>query len=89
MDRGSLDGMLPIDELKDILHIRKLPGEASGAYATLAGFVLLQLGRIPQTGDYFEWGSYRFEVVDMDGRRIDTVLVQPVKADTSHPTQEA
>ena len=81
--------MLPIDELKDILHIRKLPGEASSDYATLAGFVLLHLGSIPQTGEYFEWGSYRFEVVDMDGRRIDKVLVQPVKSDASHPTQEA
>ena len=84
-----LDGMVPIDELKDILHLRKLPDEASGDYATLAGFVLLQLGRIPQTGEYFEWGSYRFEVVDMDGRRIDTVLVQPVESETTHPTQEA
>jgi magnesium and cobalt exporter, CNNM family len=84
-----LDGMVPIDELKDILQLRKLPKESSGAYATLAGFVLSQLGRIPQTGDNFEWGSYRFEVVDMDGRRIDKVLVQLVKADTSHPTQEA
>ncbi len=83
------DGMVLIDELKDILHLRKLPDEASGDYATLAGFVLLQLGRIPRTGDYFEWGSYRFEVLDMDGRRIDKVLVQPVKSDTSHPTQEA
>jgi putative hemolysin len=84
-----IDGMLPIDELKDILHLRKLPEEASGDYDTLAGFVLVQLGRIPRTGDYFEWGSYRFEVLDMDGRRIDKVLVQPVRPDTSHPTQKA
>src|SRR2546421_9640440 len=76
------DGLLPIEEMKDILHIRELPDEASSDYATLAGFVLMQLGRIPRTGDHFKWGNYRFEVLDMDGRRIDKVLVQPVKTDT-------
>ena len=81
-----LDGLLPIEEVKDILHIRKLPDETSSGYDTLAGFVLMQLGRIPTTGDHFEWGNYRFEVLDMDGRRIDKVLVQPVRADDSHPT---
>jgi putative hemolysin len=80
-----LDGMLPIEELKDILHIRALPEEENGDYNTLAGFVLMQLGRIPKTSDHFEWGSYRFEVVDMDGRRIDKMLVQPMKADDAHP----
>ncbi len=80
-----LDGMLPIEELKDILHVRALPEEENGDYNTLAGFVLMQLGRIPKTTDHFEWGSYRFEVVDMDGRRIDKVLVQPMKADDAHP----
>jgi putative hemolysin len=79
-----LDGMLPIEELKGILHIRALPEEEKGDYNTLAGFVLLQLGRIPKAADHFEWGSYRFEVVDMDGRRIDKVLVQPMKADDAH-----
>src|SRR3989440_585285 len=83
------DGLLPIEEVKDILHIRELPDEATGGYDTLAGFVLLQLGRIPTTGDHFEWGNYRFEVLDMDGRRIDKVLVQPVRADDSHPTHKA
>lgn len=72
------DGMLPIDELKDILHIRALPEEASGDYETLAGFVLTELGRIPAPADHFEWDRFRFEVVDMDGRRIDKVLVQPL-----------
>jgi len=75
--------------VKDILHIRELPDEASGGYDTLAGFVLMQLGRIPTAGDPFEWGNYRFEVLDMDGRRIDKVLVQPVRAGDSHPTHKA
>src|SRR6266702_605084 len=83
------DGLLPIEEVKDILHIRELPDEASSDYDTLAGFVLMQLGRIPTTGDHFEWGNYRFKVLDMDGRRIDKVLVQPVRADDSHPTHKA
>jgi putative hemolysin len=84
------DGLLPIEELKDTLHLRALPDEASGNYDTLAGFMLMELGRIPTAGDHFEWNGYRFEVIDMDGRRIDKVLVQPVvRPDTSHPTYEA
>ena len=73
-----LDGMLPIDDLKDILHVRALPEESSGDYETLAGFVLTELGRIPAPADHFEWDRFRFEVMDMDGRRIDKVLVQPL-----------
>jgi magnesium and cobalt exporter, CNNM family len=83
------DGLLPIEEVKGFLHIRQLPDEASSDYDTLAGFMLVQLGRIPNTGDHFEWDSYRFEVIDMDGRRIDKVLVQPVRAEDSHPRPKA
>src|SRR5258708_5751200 len=79
-----LDGMLPIDELKDILHIRALPEEARGAYNTLAGFVLLNLGHIPREGEHFEWDRFRFEVMDLDGRRIDKVLVQPERANDTN-----
>ena len=84
-----LDGMLPIDELKDILHIRELPEEASGDYNTLAGFVLLNLGHVPKTGDHFEWDRFRFEVIDMDRRRIDKVLVQPKRANDTDSTNGA
>jgi putative hemolysin len=45
-------------------------------YTTLAGFVLAQLGHLPATGESFRWRGFRFEVVDMDGRRIDKLLVQ-------------
>jgi putative hemolysin len=79
-----LDGMLPIDELKDILHIRALPEEARDAYNTLAGFVLLNLGHIPREGEHFEWDRFRFEVMDLDGRRIDKVLVQPERANDTN-----
>ena len=72
---GSLlmDGMLPIDELKLALGLETLPDEAS--YHTVAGFVLDRLGRVPQEGQAADHAGWRFEVVDMDGRRIDKVLV--------------
>lgn len=75
-DDGSwlLDGLLPADELKLILDREVLPDEDSG-YHTLAGFIINHLGRIPSAGDNFEWQGIRFEIVDMDGRRIDKVMV--------------
>jgi putative hemolysin len=68
-----LDGMLEVDEFKEIFNLNALPHE--GEYETLSGFVMASLGRIPQTSDFFEWLNLRFEVVDMDGRRVDKVLV--------------
>jgi len=69
------DGMIHIDELKDYLDIDELPDEDEGDYETLSGLVMSELGRIPVSGDYFEWKNMRFEVMDMDGRRVDKVLV--------------
>mgnify|MGYP000856636348 FL=1 len=69
------DGMIHIDELKDYLDIDELPDEEEGDYETLSGLVMSELGRIPVSGDYFEWKNMRFEVMDMDGRRVDKVLV--------------
>ena len=57
-----------------------LPEGESGAYHTLGGFVMARLGRIPRTADTCEWGGMRFEVIDMDGRRIDKVLVSRLSA---------
>ena len=74
-----LDGMLPVEELKEILGIGELPGEEQGLYQTTAGFVMTQLGRIPAAAEHFEWGGLRFEVMDMDGNRVDKVLVAPAK----------
>lgn len=73
-----LDGMLPIDELKDWLKIGKLPGDDAGHFQTLGGFMMMQMGRIPSAAEYFEWGGFRFEVMDMDGKRVDKVLVVPL-----------
>lgn len=78
-----LDGMLSIEELKDILHLERFPEEDEGAYETLGGLLMAQLGRIPTTGDRFSWGDLRFEVVDMDGYRVDKVLVTPEVASAS------
>jgi putative hemolysin len=69
------DGLIPAPELKDRLGLRDLPEEDRGRYNTLAGMVMLLLGRLPQTTDSVEWENWRFEVVDLDGKRVDKVLV--------------
>ena len=73
-----LDGALPVHEVRDVLELGPLPGEESGDFETLGGFVMSRLGRIPEVGDTTDWEGHRFEVVDMDGRRVDRVLVSPV-----------
>ena len=70
-----LDGALSVHEVRDLLQSGPLPGEESGDFETLGGFLMASLGRIPDVGDTVEWDSRIFEVVDMDGRRIDRVLV--------------
>jgi putative hemolysin len=74
-----LDGLLAIDDLKEILDIKGLPGEDKNQYQTLGGFVMMVLGRIPAASDHFEWGGLHFEVVDVDGKRVDKVLVVPAE----------
>ncbi|MEW6239805.1 MAG: hemolysin family protein [Chloroflexota bacterium] len=68
-----LDGMLPVDDFKEIFNFKSLPHESE--YETLSGFIMLSLSRLPRAGDYFEWSNLRFEVMDMDDRRVDKVLV--------------
>jgi putative hemolysin len=77
-----LDGMLSIDEFKEILQIEVLPGEKRDAYQTLGGFVFTKMGRIPSVSEYVEWNGLRFEVVDMDGKRIDKVLVASLRSES-------
>jgi putative hemolysin len=72
-----LDGMLPVDEFLEIFNIHQLEPEERGSYQTLGGFVITHLGRIPSAADHFEWQGMRFEVMDMDGNRVDKVLVIP------------
>jgi putative hemolysin len=80
-----LDGGISIDRLKEVLAIEAaLPDEESGAYHTLAGFVMAALQRVPKTGESFDWGGYKFEVADMDRNRVDKMLVsRPAQCDNS------
>jgi putative hemolysin len=82
-DDGSwlVDGLIAVEELKDLLDQEELPHEQKGHYQTLAGFVLTMMGRIPSAGQHFDWGGFRFEVMDMDGARVDKVLVVPIAPD--------
>ncbi len=86
-DDGSwlLDGMLPIERLKKLLDIEKLPDEELADYQTVGGFIIYYLESIPMAGEWFECGGLRFEVVDMDGRRVDKVLVTPKRPDSVDP----
>lgn len=68
-----VDGLLAIDEFADHFDIRSMPSE--GAYQTLGGFMVLMIGSVPSAGDYFEWEGMRLEVADMDGNRVDKVLI--------------
>ncbi|HTP02232.1 MAG TPA: hemolysin family protein [Anaerolineales bacterium] len=83
-----LDGLLPIDDFKEIFNVDKLPHESE--YESLSGFVMMSLGRVPQAADHFEWNGLRFEVMDMDGRRVDKVLVTtlPSRAQAQAVTTE-
>ncbi len=88
-DDGSwlLDGLIPIPELKDRLQLHSVPEEDKARYQALSGMLMLVLGRMPQTGDTIVWESWKLEVVDMDGKRIDKVLATPVSTAPA-PTAE-
>jgi putative hemolysin len=77
-DAWSVDGMVSIDELQETLGLSGLEPDEPGGYRSLGGFVMTRLGQVPTVGDRLEWAGLRFEVADMDGRRVDRVLVQPV-----------
>lgn len=81
-----VDGMLPIGEFRELFELPELPGEEQGLYQTLAGFVTTHLGRIPLPADSFQWGDLRFEVMDMDGNRVDKVLVAHASSVTEEGT---
>ena len=80
-----MDGLIPVPEIKDRLEIKDLPEEDRGRYNTLAGMIMLLLGRLPRTTDAVQWGDWRFEVVDLDGKRVDKVLVSRNTSPGEHP----
>lgn len=76
-DDGSwlVDGMVSVDSFKSKFDLKQLPNEQKGLYQTIGGFMMMYLERIPKASDSFEWENMRFEVMDMDGKRVDKVLV--------------
>ncbi len=81
-DDGSwlLDGLMPVSELRARLDIKELPGEDRGRYNTVAGLLMSVSGRLPGTGEHIECAGWDFEVVDLDGKRIDKVLASLIPA---------
>jgi putative hemolysin len=75
-DDGSwlLDGIMPVNELKARLDIKELPAEDKNRYNTLAGLLMYALGQLPAQGQVIELADWRFEVIELEGRRIDKVL---------------
>lgn len=80
-----LDGLIPVPELKDRLGLQGVPEEERGRYNTLSGMLMLLMGRLPQTADRCEWENWTFEIVDLDGKRIDKVLAIQKAAEESGP----
>jgi putative hemolysin len=72
--------MLPIDELQEALDLPDLHLKDRGGYRSLGGFMMTRLGRVPTIGDRVDWAGLRFEILDMNGKRVDRVLVQTTGA---------
>ena len=73
-----VDGITPIEELASVVTLPPMPDEEAGSYQTVAGFVMTRMARVPRAGETFAYGGLQFEVIDMDGRRIDKVLIAPI-----------
>ncbi|MEB3178500.1 MAG: hemolysin family protein [Nostocaceae cyanobacterium] len=80
-----LDGMLPVEKFFELFDMEEWESEERGSYQTLGGFVITHLGRIPTAADHFEWEGMRVEVMDMDGNRVDKVLVVPQGNNENEP----
>lgn len=75
----TFEGALPIHEVKEHLDLKSWPGEESGYYQTLGGFIMTQLGHIPTPGEKLKWAGFKFEVLEMDRHRVAKVLVTPLR----------
>jgi putative hemolysin len=78
-----IGGALSVEEMQDLLELDELPDEEEGVFQTVGGFVMARLGEVPAVGNHFDWCGFRFEVMDMDGRRVDKVLVTPLPPNKS------
>ena len=85
---GSLlvDGSLPIDDLRELMGGAELPDAEEGDYYTLAGMCMHSFGRIPHAGEYFDWAGWRIEIVDLDGARIDKLLLRRLPEEDADDT---
>ncbi len=84
-----IDGLLPIDEFKELLNLGYLPEEEKVGFQTAGGFVMNHIGSIPQAGQFFQWQDLHIEVLDMDGHRIDKILIsRTANPEISRGTEE-
>ncbi len=83
-----LDGMVSTDHFVELLGTGAIPADEDGEYNTLGGFVQTRTGRIPKSGETFEWHGWRFEVIDMDGNRVDKVLAARIDETATDPALE-
>jgi putative hemolysin len=73
----ELDGLMPVSELRARLGIRELPEEERGRYNTVAGLLMSVSGHLPEVGEQIDCAGWSFEIVELEGRRIDRVLASP------------
>jgi putative hemolysin len=83
-----VDGKVLADELRELLQVNELPFEDENLYQTVGGLVMAFLGRIPKSGDHFDWNGFRLEVMDMDGHRVDKVLIKALLQESPPLTEK-
>ncbi len=83
-----VDGALPCDDLLELLGEDELPHQDEHEFRTVAGMIMAEFGRIPDTGQHFSWRDHYFEVVDLDGARIDKVLLMVAKGSQPQPDSD-
>jgi len=76
-----IDGALSIEELRELMGVSEFPDEEEHDYHTAAGMTIAHFGRIPNVGEHFDWHDWRIEVVDLDGPRVDKLLLQQLTQD--------
>jgi hypothetical protein len=81
-----IDGMIPIVEFKNLMQLELLPGEEDEDFQTLGGYVMLKLEKVPTEGESFESAGLNFEIVDMDGNRVDKILVSQTSKSSNNST---